>query len=159
VARTVDPLAGSYFVESLTDRVEAEARAYLREIGERGGAAEAVEYMQDQIHQAAYRFQREIETGDRVVVGVNRFTEDERPTSGVGPDYRVLERQQRAAIAALRERRSASAATSALEVLARAARGSENLMPVIMDAVRASVTLGEISETLRHEWGTYDARG
>jgi methylmalonyl-CoA mutase N-terminal domain/subunit len=158
VARTVDPLAGSYFVENLTDRVEAVAREYLDEISERGGAAEAVTYMQDQIHRAAYRFQREIEAGERVIVGVNRFVEDEEVSPRSGPDYVELERVQRAAVVAFRKRRPSSGSERALEALARAARGSENLMPPMMDAIRASATLGEISRTLRSEWGTYNAR-
>jgi methylmalonyl-CoA mutase N-terminal domain/subunit len=156
IARTVDPMAGSYFVEHLTDRIEEEARGYLGEIASRGGAARAVAYMQDEIHRAAYRFQREIESGERIVVGVNRFTEDEQPARRKDPDYTRMEGAQRASLAQMRAERDPVPARATLDALAAAARGTENLMPRILDAVRARVTLGEISRTLRGEWGTFD---
>jgi methylmalonyl-CoA mutase N-terminal domain/subunit len=155
-ARTVDPMAGSYFVEHLTDRIEEEARRYLGEIESRGGAAKAVSYMQDEIHRAAYRFQREIESGERIIVGVNRFTEDEEPTRRKDPDYAEMEKAQRASLARMRAERDPATVRGTLDALAEAARGTENLLPRILDAVRARVTLGEISRTLRGEWGTYD---
>jgi methylmalonyl-CoA mutase N-terminal domain/subunit len=157
VSRTVDPLAGSYFVESLTSRVEEEARGYMAQIQDRGGAARSIGYMRDQIHQAAYRFQREVERGERVVVGVNRFEEETDPAESarVEPDFSELEKAQRRRVEELRERRPRGPVDAALETLAEAARGTGNLMLPILDAVRATATLGEISDTLRDEWGTY----
>ncbi len=155
VTRTVDPLAGSYFVEELTNRVEEEARRYLAEIEERGGAARAVEYMQEEIHRSAYRFQMEVESGDRVVVGVNRFAEMEPPPRIDDTDYSALERTQKEKVAALRARRDDARVDAALSTLAEGARGSANLMPLILEAVRSLATLGEISDTLRREWGTF----
>jgi methylmalonyl-CoA mutase, N-terminal domain len=155
--RTVDPLAGSWFVEELTDRVEAEARRYLGEIDERGGASAAVGYMKDEIHAAAYRVQMEVESGERTVVGVNRFREEEPPPRMDDTDYSGLEAAQREKVAALRARRDAGRVEAALAALAEAARGTDNLLPPILDAVRALATLGEISDALRREWGTYRA--
>ncbi len=159
VTRTVDPLAGSYFVEDLTNRIEEEASRYLEEIRERGGAARAVEYMQEEIHQSAYRFQMEVESGERVVVGVNRFAEDEAAPRIDSTDYSALEQGQRARVAELRARRDGARVEAALAALAEGARGSTNLMPLILDAVRALATLGEISDTLRKEWGTFAPAG
>jgi methylmalonyl-CoA mutase, N-terminal domain len=155
VSRTVDPLAGSWFVESLTDEVEAEARRLLGEISERGGAAGAVEWMQDEIHREAYRFQLEIESGERIVVGVNQFREDEPPPRIDETDYSALEVAQRARVAGARAQRDAGAARAALSALSGAARGDENLMPFLLHAVKGGATLGEISDALRAEWGTF----
>ena len=157
VARTVDPLAGSYYVESLTDEIESRAVAYLEKIDEMGGAARAVEYMQDEIHRAAYRHQLEIESGDRTVVGVNAYTEDEGAPAIESPDYSALEAVQREKLAALRARRDAGEVERTLAAVRAAADGSDNLMPPIIDAVKASATLGEIADTLRRAWGTYAA--
>ncbi len=159
VTRTVDPLAGSYFVETLTHRIEAEARRLLSRIDERGGAAEAIPYMRDQIHREAYRFQKQLETNERVVVGVNRFQEDEESRVRPRPDYRALEEEQRDAVAGLRSGRSAGPVRSALEAIGVAARGSGNLMPPILEAVRSMATLGEISDALREAWGSYVPEG
>jgi len=159
VARTVDPLAGSYFVEELTNRIEEEARRYLSEIEERGGAAGAIAYMQDEIHRAALRFQLEVERGDRVVVGVNHYRTEGGTSEMDRTDYSGLEREQREKLARVRERRDAAAVEDALAALAEGARGSENLFPRILDAVRAMATLGEISGTLREAWGRYSAGG
>ena len=158
-ARTVDPLAGSYFVEALTNRIEEEARGYLTEIDERGGAAGAITYMQEEIHRAAYRFQKEVEGGERVVVGVNRFQEDEPPYRADETDYSGLEAVQSGKVARLRQERDAVRVEAALAALAEGARGTENLMPRILEAVKAMATLGEISDTLRSEWGTYSPTG
>jgi methylmalonyl-CoA mutase N-terminal domain/subunit len=157
VARTVDPLGGSHFVEHLTDQVEAAARAYLDRIDELGGAAAAVEYMQDEIHRSAYRHQLEIEAGDRVVVGVNKYQEDAPPAQLQMPDYSALERNQREKLAGVRSRRNPQEADEALIRIREAARTSENLMPPIIAAVKSMVTLGEISDTLRAEWGEFDS--
>ncbi len=155
VTRTADPLAGSYFVEDLTNRIEEEAREYLAQIAGRGGAAGSLAYMRDQIHRAAYRVQVEVEKGERIVVGMNRFIEDEPPAQRRQTDYRALEVTQKTALAVVRKRRSDSRVEEALKALALAARGSENLLPMIIDAVRAMATLGEISGTLKEEWGAF----
>jgi methylmalonyl-CoA mutase N-terminal domain/subunit len=156
VARTADPLAGSYYVEALTDEIETRARAYLERIDELGGAARAVGYMQDEIHRAAYRHQLAVESGERQVVGVNAHTDDEPPSRPAQPDYSALEARQRASVQALKARRDGGAAARTLERVDAAARAGENLLPPMVDAVKAYATLGEISDVLRRGWGTYD---
>ncbi len=157
VAKTADPLAGSYYVERLTSEIEERARAYIEEIDERGGAARSVDYMQDEIHRAAYQWQREIEKGERTVVGVNAYREESAGQEIEQPDFTELEEAQKDKLSALRDRRDGTAVRESLERIRSAARSDENLMPRIVDAVKALATLGEISEVLRDEWGTYDA--
>jgi methylmalonyl-CoA mutase, N-terminal domain len=157
VTETPDPLAGSWFVESLTDAVEAAAQAYLDEIESLGGALAGIEtgYQQRHIQEAAYRVQREIESGERVVVGVNRFQDDE---GSVPPLQRIdpaSERSQVARVQAWRARRDAGACEAALAAMAAAAVGTGNLVPLIIDAVKAGSTLGEISDRLRAVWGEH----
>ncbi|HEV2146380.1 MAG TPA: methylmalonyl-CoA mutase family protein [Longimicrobiaceae bacterium] len=154
-ADTVDPLAGSYFVESLTTAVEEKAREYLEQIDEMGGAANAIAYMQEEIHRAAYEHQIAVEQGDKTIVGVNRFETAEEPVELGQPDFSALERSQRAQLAAVRAGRDDAEVRARLEAIRSAARGTENLMPRIIDAVKAMCTLGEISDALREEWGVY----
>src|SRR4051794_416664 len=155
-ADTVDPLAGSYFVESLTTAVEEKAREYLEKIEEMGGAAEAIAFMQEEIHRAAYEHQIAVEQGDRVVVGVNRFqAAEEEPVDLALPDFSALEASQQAQLAEVRRTRDAAAVQARLDAIRTAARGTDNLMPHIVDAVKAMATLGEISDALREVWGTY----
>jgi methylmalonyl-CoA mutase, N-terminal domain len=155
-ADTVDPLAGSYFVESLTTAVEEKANEYLEKIEEMGGAAEAIAYMQEEIHRAAYEHQISIERGDRVVVGVNRFpSADEEPVDLGQPDFSALEASQKAQLAGVRAARDVGEVRARLDAIRAAARGTDNLMPHIVDAVKAMVTLGEISDALRDVWGVY----
>jgi methylmalonyl-CoA mutase N-terminal domain/subunit len=157
VTETPDPLGGSWFVESLTDSLEAAAQAYLDEIDAMGGAIAAIEtgYQQRHIQDAAFRVQREVELGDRIVVGVNRFTDDE----GVQPPLQridpALEREQVGRIRRLRAERDAAAWAAALDELERVARGAENVMPAIIGAVEARATLGEVSDRLRAVWGEH----
>jgi methylmalonyl-CoA mutase N-terminal domain/subunit len=157
--RTVDPLAGSYYVEALTDRIEAEARALIGEVDALGGAAKAIEqgFFQRRIAESSYELQKAIEAGDVAVVGVNRFTGDEPPPRIEIPDFSALEARQRARVAEARARRDHAAVTAALQALSASAKGADPLMPRILDAVRARATLGEISETLRAVWGVYRA--
>jgi methylmalonyl-CoA mutase N-terminal domain/subunit len=155
VASTVDPLGGSYYVEALTDRLESRAREYLVEVDELGGAAEAIPYFQEQIHRSAYEHQRAVESGDRVIVGVNRYREEETGTGIEQPDYGSLESQQKARLRAVRDARDDGAARRSLEAVAAAAAGSDDLMPTLVDAVKAMASLGEISDVLRREWGEY----
>jgi methylmalonyl-CoA mutase N-terminal domain/subunit len=156
VANTVDPLAGSYFVESLTDQVEERAVDYLDEIGQMGGAAKAVDFMKEEIHKAAYRYQLEIEAGDRVVVGVNAFEEQGEPPTITQPDYPALEEDQRSRLASLKARRDPETHRASLATVREAARFGKNLLRPMIGAARARATLGEISDVLRDEWGTYD---
>ncbi|MBE3552903.1 MAG: methylmalonyl-CoA mutase family protein [Kyrpidia tusciae] len=157
VADTVDPLAGSYYVEELTDEVERRAMEYIEKIDEMGGAVQAVEmgYMQQEIRDAAYETQMAIENGDEIVVGVNAFRiEDEPEPKLLRVDPRLGERR-REELAKLRSGRNASAVEHALNRLREAAMGTDNLMPPILDAVRAYATLGEICGVLRDVFGEY----
>ncbi|MDH3290096.1 MAG: methylmalonyl-CoA mutase family protein [Gemmatimonadota bacterium] len=156
-AQTVDPLGGSHYVESLTDGLEAEARALLDEIDDMGGAARAIEtgFLQDAIARSAYEYQRSLERGEVLVVGVNEYTEDESPPALVEPDYTALAGEQIVRVAEARSLRTAGAHAAALQALAQAASGPGSLMPVMVEAVRARATVGEISDTLRHSWGTF----
>ncbi len=155
VADTIDPLAGSYFVEALTDELERRAWEDIEQIDALGGSVRAIEhgYIQREIEEAAYRYQRELEEQRRIVVGVNRFqvAEEERPELlRVDPE---LGRRQMAKLAALRDRRDNAAVTAALAGLEDAAHGTANLLPRILHAVECYATLGEISDALRHVFG------
>ncbi|HEX6367569.1 MAG TPA: methylmalonyl-CoA mutase family protein [Longimicrobium sp.] len=156
VGDTVDPLAGSYYVESLTTALEEKARAYLERIDEMGGASEAIAFMQEEIHRTAYEHQIAVERGDKVIVGVNRFgSAQAEPLDLAQPDFSALEQSQRTQLARVKAERDDAEVRARLEAIRAAARGTENLMPRIIDAVKAMVTLGEISDALRAEWGTY----
>ncbi|HET6764043.1 MAG TPA: methylmalonyl-CoA mutase family protein [Longimicrobiaceae bacterium] len=155
VGDTVDPLAGSYFVESLTTAVEEKALEYLDRIEEMGGSAHAIEFMQEEIHRAAYEFQIAVERADKTIVGVNRFTAEEPRVELTQPDFSGLEKSQRQQLAELKASRDPAAVAARLDAIRAAARGTDNLMPHIIDAVKAMVTLGEISDALRAEWGVY----
>ena len=156
ITNTVDPLAGSYYVEALTDKIEEGARADMDKIERLGGAPNAIEFMQSEIHESAYRHQMEIEENERRVVGVNVFEEEEEPLSVPSPDFSVLEAAQRRRLEAFKARRDAANTSQALEGVRSAARATDSLMPPMIAAVKASATLGEISEVLREEWGTHD---
>ena len=157
VADTVDPLAGSYAIEEMTNRLEQLADDYITKIDDLGGMLAAIEsgYVQREIQDAAYEYQRAVETNDAIVVGVNRFrTEDEDPIPTLKVDERI-ERAQVERVRAVRGRRDADAAENALSALEQAANGTENLMPRILDCVEAHVTVGEIGHRLRKVWGEY----
>src|SRR2546422_3749871 len=150
ISEVADPLGGSYFVESLTDDLERAAGEYLEKINAMGGAVAAIEagFYQDEIHEAAFRIQRSIERGERVVVGLNRFQVDETTSpelQGIGEDEvaRQVER-----LRALRDSRDAAAVRATLASVARAARGTGNLLPPMKEALRARSTLGEVSDAL-----------
>jgi methylmalonyl-CoA mutase N-terminal domain/subunit len=155
VTDTVDPLGGSYFVEALTNRLEEEALGLIRRIDELGGAARAIAFFQDEIQRAAYAHQRAVEMGEIGIVGVNCFLTSEPPPRIVAPAFAELEAAQRQRLQEHRARRNASAADTTLARIARAATATDNLMPLIIDAVKAGATLGEISDTLRQSWGIY----
>jgi methylmalonyl-CoA mutase N-terminal domain/subunit len=161
VANTVDPLAGSYYVEHLTEALEQQAEELLEEVARRGGAARAIEQgvFQEAIGRAAYAHQQAVERGEVVVVGVNRFVEEEIAEVPPGPDYSALAEVQRQRVRRARERRDRRAWEESLKRLKAAARSEgEPLMPAILEAVRARATVGEISDTLREVWGTFSSR-
>ncbi|BAD40171.1 acyl-CoA mutase large subunit family protein [Symbiobacterium thermophilum] len=154
---TIDPLAGSYYVEHLTGEIERQAMAYIAKIDEMGGAVRAIErgYMQREIQEAAYQYQRQVESGERVVVGVNRFqVEEPAPTNLLRVDPAVQEAQRRK-LAEVKARRDQAAVGRALAALRAAAAGTDNLMPPILEAVKAYATLQEICDVLRDVFGEY----
>jgi methylmalonyl-CoA mutase N-terminal domain/subunit len=145
-------------VEALTDRIEREARELLDAIEQVGGAAKAVErgVFQEAIATSAYKEQRAIESGDAVVVGVNRYTDESEIPSITAPDYSALAAVQRQRVSEARRRRDAAQVTPALEAVRTGARQpDEPLLPAILEAVRARATVGEISDVLREVWGVY----
>jgi methylmalonyl-CoA mutase N-terminal domain/subunit len=157
VADVVDPLAGSHFVEALTDELEARALALIETIDEMGGARAAVEsgWMAGRIADSAYRMQQAMEEGDRIVVGVNRFADDgdaETEVLRIDPD---LESERRAQLAALRAGRREDQVTASLARLRHAAEGDANLMPMLIAAVEAQATVGEICGVLRGVFGEH----
>jgi methylmalonyl-CoA mutase N-terminal domain/subunit len=159
VGDTVDPLAGSYYVESLTDRIEEGAREYIEKIYGIGGAVKAIEqgFQQREIADAAYAWQQQVESGDRVVVGVNRFQSAEADEAR-GEILRVsdeLRQRQCEKTRRVRAERDAGAAARATARVAECARGGENLMPAILEAVEAYATVGEIADALRAVFGTH----
>ena len=158
-ADTIDPLAGSYYVESLTDDLESEAFDVIEEVDDRGGMRRAVEsgWVQDQIQNVAFERQREIETGERVIVGVNEYTVDEDPEEDIEEVSEAEQRRQRERVQALREERDDEAVEAALGALRDAADGDDNLMPYIVDAVKAYATTGEICDAMRDVFGEYHA--
>jgi len=160
VIDTVDPLAGSYFVESMTDEVERRAWEYLERIDGLGGAVAAIEqgYMQDEIEQAAYEYAKGIDNVEKVIVGVNRFVEDEVEPSDVFPIDPALQASQVDSIQRVRAERDQGAVEAALADVAAAARGTDNLLPPMREALRRMATLGEVSDVLRGEFGEYQPR-
>ena len=156
VAETVDPLAGSYYVESLTDRLEVDAMNLLARVDELGGAVAAIEagFQQGEIEDAAYRHATRMEQGDAVVVGVNRFVSDEGETPILSVDPQ-LEHDQKARLAQLRAERDGPAVEAALKSVGKTAKTSQNLLPLMKEALRRGATVGEVSGTLREVFGTY----
>jgi methylmalonyl-CoA mutase N-terminal domain/subunit len=158
VADSIDPLAGSYLVEYLTDEVERLATDYIRRIDEMGGALAAIQrgYIQAEIQDAAYRFQQAVERGEETVVGVNAFQVDEQielERLKVDP---AIEQSQRSRLNTLRARRDANRVSELLARLETTARSSENLMPLFVECVENDITLGEICRVLRGVWGEYE---
>ena len=156
LASRPDPLGGSYFVEKLTVEIEEAAKRYIRRIDEMGGMIAAIEagFPQSEIAAASYRYQREVESGERTIVGVNRFQSGGQPIELLEIDE-TSARLQNEKLAALRKRRDNNQVRNTLDALKRAAEGTENTMPLLLDAVRAYATLGEICDALRAVFGTY----
>ena len=157
VANTIDPLGGSYFIEALTDEMERQAEAYFKRIDEIGGVIPAIEagFFQKEIADAAFRYQQELEQKRRLVVGVNEFTVDDEPPIDILRIDPALESQQAARVRDVRAKRDQAKCTNALNSLRRAAAGTDNLMPYILDAVRAYATEGEIMHAMIEVFGTY----
>jgi methylmalonyl-CoA mutase N-terminal domain/subunit len=157
VVDTADPLAGSYFVESLTDAVEEGAWAYIEKIDGMGGAVSAIEqgFMQDEIEEAAYTFARQVDTGEKVIVGLNDYVEGEVEHPEVFPIDPAVQERQVERVRRLKADRDQEAVRHALDDVAAAARGTQNLLYPMKDALRARATLGEVSDTLRAEFGAY----
>ena len=158
-AATADPLGGSYYVEALTDEVERRALVHLGVIDELGGAARATGYMRDRIHRASYAYQLELETGRRTVVGVNAFTRSGAAPPVARPDFGALERRQKERLAAHRRSRTDRRVQRKLAKVVELARGPDNLMPAIVDAVKVGATVGEVTAALERRWGRYEPAG
>jgi len=160
VADTIDPLAGSYYVEWLTDQLECRIRDYIRTIDEMGGALAAIEsgYIQREIQESAWRFQQQVESGERIIVGVNKFTTAEEIEVPVQRVDRVAQLRQVERVRDLRRRRDNRRVEAALARLEEVARSNENTMPAILECVEAYATIGEICRVLRKVFGEYRER-
>jgi methylmalonyl-CoA mutase, N-terminal domain len=156
---TADPLGGSYYIEALTDELEARAWDLIEQVDERGGAVEAIEqgFVQAEIEQAAFEWQQQVERGERVIVGVNRYEEDEGERVELQRIDPAAERRQLERTARVRAERNADEAAAAVTAVREAARGTANLLPPMREALRSRCTVGEICDALRAEWGMYDA--
>jgi methylmalonyl-CoA mutase N-terminal domain/subunit len=159
VANTIDPLAGSYFIENLTDEIERRAVEYIEKIDSMGGAPAAIEngYIQREIHESAYRYQQHVDSGENTVVGVNRFTVEEEQEFDYLKVDPQCEDEQIQRLEAIRKKRDSSMVAKSLDSLRKAAQGSDNLMPYIFEAVKCYATLGEICGVLREVFHEYKA--
>ncbi len=157
---TADPLGGAYFLESLTDELERRAEKLIARVDELGGAVVAIErgFVQGEIEESAFRWQQQVERGERVIVGVNRFGEDDGEPIELHRLDPALERGQRERTARVRAERSAEEAARAIDEVRRVAQTDENLLPPLREALRARCTIGELCDALRDLWGTYDAQ-
>jgi methylmalonyl-CoA mutase N-terminal domain/subunit len=156
ITKVADPFGGSYYVEQLTDKIERGARDYLARIDALGGTLAAIEkgWIQAEIQSAAYEYQQQVERGEKIVVGVNRFQQDEQSLTALRIDSKI-ERQQVDRLRAVRASRDRLAVERNLQALEQAARGTDNLMPKILAACEACATVGEISDRLRTVFGEY----
>ncbi len=157
VADSIDPLAGSYLIEYLTDQIEQRVLAYIARVDEMGGALEAIQngFIQNEIQDAAYRYQKAIESGQEVIVGVNAYQTDEKLELETMKVDEAIEASRRRALTDLRAARDAGKAAELLGRLDAAARSDENLMPLFIECVEYGLTLGEICGALRNVWGEY----
>jgi methylmalonyl-CoA mutase N-terminal domain/subunit len=155
VGDTIDPVAGSWYIEHLTDEVERDAEDYVRRIDDMGGALAAVErgFQAQEIHENAFRIQRDIEAHRKIVVGVNEFVDEEPPPTGLHQHDVTVGERRKQQIARLRAERDNGRVDAALKRLQAAASGDDNMIPLIIEAVEHYVTLGEICRTLRTAWG------
>ena len=157
LADVVDPLGGSYYVEALTNQIESEALDYIKKIDDLGGAVVAIEkaYVQKEIQDSAYKWQMEVERNERVIVGVNKFQIEEKPVEGLLKIDESVGKLQKDKLAKLRASRDNAAVDAALAALEAACKGEDNLMPLILDAVKAYATLGEVCGVMRKVFGEY----
>jgi methylmalonyl-CoA mutase, N-terminal domain len=155
---TADPLGGSYYIEALTDELETRAWELIERVDSLGGAVQAIEqeFIQSEIESAAFKWQQEVESGERVIVGVNRYAAAEEQPIELHTIDPEAERRQRERTARVREARNAEQSAAALDAVRDAARGTANLLPPMREALRARCTVGEICNVLRDEWGTHD---
>jgi methylmalonyl-CoA mutase N-terminal domain/subunit len=158
VTETVDPLGGSYYIEKLTNEIEKKAAEYIAKIDRIGGAVAAIEkgFIQQEIQESSYRYQKEIESGERILVGVNKFQIEEPPAKGLfkaDPKVRALQTKK---LDALRAKRDAKRVAASLASLKKTAQGDGNLMVPILESVRAYCTLGEICDVMREVFGEYE---
>jgi methylmalonyl-CoA mutase N-terminal domain/subunit len=157
IADTVDPLAGSFYVEALTNEVESKAWELIHKIDAMGGAVSAIEqgFVQDEIAKSAYRYQKEIESNEKIIVGVNKFTSTDNEVPEVFRIDDSIRKVQSERLKDLRSRRNNEAVEALLARIRAAAKTEENLMPIVVEAVENLATLGEIADALRAEWGEY----
>lgn len=157
VADSIDPLAGSYYIESLTNAIEAEATRLIEKIDELGGAPAAIEkgFIQQEIMDSAYRYQKDIEDGGKVIVGLNKYQIKEEPPKGLLRVDPAVETAQKENISRLKERRDSAAVAKALDALRAACKSDDNVMPYILEAVKTYATLGEICQVMRQVFGEY----
>jgi len=155
VTDTVDPLGGSFFIEKLTNDIEEKALEYIKKIDDMGGAPEAIEFMQKEIHQSAYKFQKEVESGEKVVIGVNKFQMESPPPEGLLKVDPEVGKRQKEKLEKLRSERDNDKVKTLLEDIRKAAHTTDNLLPYFVEAVKAYATLGEICGVLREEFGEY----
>jgi methylmalonyl-CoA mutase N-terminal domain/subunit len=160
VSEFVDPLGGSYAIEALTDHIEAKAQDYIRRIDELGGMVQAIEagFVQQEIQDAAYRYQQSIDTGERVIVGVNDFVSGADPEPELAKIGLEVESNQKLRLATFKASRNGEKVGAAIRAVEEATQGTNNLMPVILNAVKAGGTVGEISDAMRKEFGEYRER-
>jgi methylmalonyl-CoA mutase N-terminal domain/subunit len=158
VCNTIDPLAGSYFIESITNQIEEKAMEYISQIDELGGMVEAIEkgYVQKQIQDSAYKYQKQIENEERIIVGLNKFVTEEEPRRNLLKVDESVERLQVEKLKKIKQERDNNKVEMALKKIRETAKSSDNLMPVIFEAVKVYATLGEICDVLREEFGEYE---
>ena len=158
VCNTIDPLAGSYFIESITNQIEEKAMEYISQIDELGGMVEAIEkgYVQKQIQDSAYKYQKQIENEERIIVGLNKFVREEEPHKNLLKVDESVERLQVEKLKKIKQERDNHKVEMALKKISETAKSSDNLMPVIFEAVKIYATLGEICDVLREEFGEYE---
>jgi methylmalonyl-CoA mutase N-terminal domain/subunit len=156
ITDSVDPMAGGWMIESLTADIEERAEELIARIDERGGAVESIEFMRDEIGDAAYRWHKSLENGDRKVVGINVHQEPEDTTIDILKIDPAVERAQVARLADLRATRDEAEVSAALDAIRNTARGTDNLLPPMHRALGAKATVGEVCNVLREEFGEYD---
>ncbi len=157
VTNTIDPLAGSYYIETLTDQIEKEAEEYISKIDAMGGIINAIEagYIQTEIQKSAYHFNQELEKGERIVVGVNKFVEQEKKNNDLLKIDEKVQREQIEFLNKVRAQRNGNEVKTKLDALKKAAEGTDNVMPYILDAVKVYASIGEICNTMREVFGEY----